>query len=163
MRYAIALLLTIFVCACSSAPKAPPPPSDLIYPHGTYQHKVKVQIVQPVRNVDVRGVVESRPDDLKVVGISSFGTTVFRIDENYRTGEVNKEFYVDALKRNEERFMYFYALLKELLNAPKGATEFEKQGAKFTLTNPDQNQIYRTVSILHPQVNLNIEVTGYEF
>ena len=161
-RIALATSL-VFLAACSSAPKAPSPISELAYPHGTYQHKVKVELVSSARTMDVRGVVESRADELKVVGISTFGTTVFRVDENYRTGELNKEFYVDALKRNEERFMYFYALLKEMLNTPKGQTEFEKQGAKFKFSNPDNNQIYRTVSIQHPQVNLNIEVTSYEF
>jgi hypothetical protein len=160
---AIALAVAVLLSACASKPKAPPPASELMYPHGTYKHLVKVQIVQPVKNVDLRGFVESRADELKVVGLSNFGTTVFKIDENYKTGELTKEFYVDALKRNEERFMYFYSLLKELLNAPKGKTEFDSQGAHFVLSDPDENKVYRKVAITHPQVNLNIEVTGYEF
>lgn len=163
MRAALLTVAVALLSACASQPKAPPPVSDLLYPHGTYKHLVKVQIVQPVKNVDLRGMIESKADELKVVGLSNFGTTVFKIDENYKTGELTKEFYVDALKRNEERFMYFYSLLKELLTAPKGQTEFDRQGAHFVLTEPDQNQVYRKVAITHPQVNLNIEVTGYEF
>ncbi len=162
MKRVIVALAAVFSIGCASQLKAPPP-SDLTYPHGTYQHKVKVQIQQPTKNVEVRGLIESKPEELTVVGISTFGTTVFRIDENYSTGEVTKEFYVDAIRRNEERFMYFYSLIKELLKTPKGKTEFEAQGARFMLSNPDQNQVYRTVAITHPQVNLNIEVTGYEF
>jgi len=156
------VLLTVLTVSCTHTLKAPPS-SELIYPHGKYQHQVKVQIVQPSRTMDVKGVVESSRESLKVIGISSFGTTVFRIDENYQTGEVHKEFYVDALRRNEERVMSFYNLLKEVLATRKGVTEFEKHGAKFVLSNPDQNQIYRTMVIQHPQVNLNIEVTSYEF
>lgn len=158
-----ALLTALMTTACAHKITKPTEPSALVYPHGTYQHRVKVQIVEPQRNLEVKGVIKSQPDELKVVGISSFGTTVFRIDENLKTGEVNKEFYVESLRRNEDRFMFFYSLMKELLLAPKGATEFEKQGAKFALSNPDENQIPRTVRIQHPQVNLNIEVTDYEF
>ena len=163
MKTIFLLAATMLLSACSTAPKAPPPASDRMYPHGTYRHKVKIQIVQPMKNVDLRGMIESKPDELKVIGLSSFGTTVFKIDENYKTGELTKEFYVDAIKRNEERFMYFYTLLKELLNAPKGQTEFDRQGAHFVLTEPDSNKVYRKVAITHPRVNLNIEVTGYEF
>ena len=163
MRAALLTVAVVFLSACASQPKAPTPVSDLMYPHGTYKHNVKLQIVQPERKVDLRGMIESKPEELKVIGLSTFGTTVFKIDENYKTGELNKEFYVDALKRNEERFMYFYTLLKELLNAPKGQTEFDRQGAHFALSEPDENQVYRKVAITHPQVNLNIEVTGYEF
>ncbi len=135
----------------------------MLYPHGTYQHKVNVKIQEPARSVDLRGVIKSAPESLKVVGLSSFNTTVFRIDENLKTGVVEKEFYVDAIRRNEEKFMFFYALLKELLLAPKGQTEFDRQGAHFKISKPDENNIYRTIEITHPQVNLTIEVTSYEF
>lgn len=159
--FALSLMATL-VSGCATKLKAPGP-SNMAYPHGTYQHKVQVQINQPARTIDMRGVIQSKPEELKVVGISSFGTTVFRIDDNFKTGELNKEFYVEALRRNEERFMFFYTLLKDALLARKGQTEFEKEGAKFALSNPDENQIYRTITVTHPQVNVKIEVSSYDF
>jgi len=161
-RWITFAFLLLVLPGCAQKLKKPQP-SELMYPHGTYQHKVRVQIAQPVRTVDLRGVIKSQPHELKVVGLSTFNTTVFRIDENLQTGEVVKEFYVDTVRQNEERFMFFYSLLKEMLLAPKGKNQFERKGAKFVLSQPDENQIYRTIHIHHPQVNLTIEVTGYEF
>lgn len=149
--------------ACASKPPKVPGPSDRIYPPGTYQHKVNVRIAEPARNVDLRGVVKSSPESLKVVGLSTFNTTVFRIDENLKTGEIEKEFYVDAIRRNEDKFMFFYALLKELQLAPKGQNEFDRQGAHFKLSKADENNIPRLIEVTHEKVNLTIEVTGYEF
>lgn len=153
----------LFLGACAQKAKKPDQNSSLLFPHGTYQKRVKVQIAQPSRNVDLKSVVESHPETFKVVGLSRFNTTLFTIEENLTTGEVQKEFYVDIIKRNEDRFMFFYSLLKEMLLAPKGPTDFEKQGAKFALSRPDENQIYRAIDVQHPQVNLLIEVTDYTF
>jgi hypothetical protein len=157
------LIAFALLSACASKPPKAPGPSELLYPHGTYQHKVKVQIIQPSRTIDLRGVIKSQPDSLKVVGLSSFNTTVFRIDENLKTGEIQKEFYVDTIRRNEEKFMFFYQLLKELVLARKGQTEFDRQGAHFKVSAPDENGIYRKIEIKHEHVNLDIEVSGYEF
>jgi len=156
-------LLTLALAACVSKPIAPPAPSALAFPAGTYQHKVNVQVVQPPRSLDLRGVIKSSPESLKVVGLSSFNTTVFRINENLKTGEIEKEFYVDAMKRAEDKFMFFYQLLKELQLAPKGQNEFDRQGAHFKLSAPDELGIPRKIEVTHPQVVLHIEVTSYEF
>lgn len=160
MKWLVALLL---LAACTTKPLRAPPPSDRLYPPGTYQHKVNVQIIEPARNIDLRGVIQSQPERLKVVGLSTFNTTVFRIDENLKTGEIEKEFYVDTIRRNEEKFMFFYTMLKELQLARKGQTEFDRQGAHFNLSAPDEKGIYRHIEIKEAHVHLNIEVTGYEF
>jgi hypothetical protein len=155
-------LLMVLLTNCAHKFSKVPDGSDLAYPYGKYQHKVKVELIEAARKMNVSGVIESHEDQLRIVGISSFGTTVFRIDENLKTGELNKEFYVEALRKNEDRVMFFYSLMKELLKTPKETTEFERQGARFILSGPDENKIYRHVAINHPQVNLDIEVTGYE-
>ena len=157
------LFILLFLAACTTAPPKAPPVSELLYPPGTYQHKVHVHIVNPSRDIDLRGVIQSQPERLKVIGLSSFNTTVFRIDENLKTGEIEKEFYVEAIRRNEEKFMFFYSMLKELQLARKGQTEFERQGAHFKISQPDEKGIFRRIEITEAHVNLNIEVTAYEF
>lgn len=155
-----ALLLTL---GCASQPRKPIPESQLAYPYGTYQHHVKVHVLAPERRNELRGVVQSSAERLQVVGLTPFGTTAFRIVENMKTGEIKKEFFVDVIRQNEERFMFFYAMIKELLYAPKGKLEFRVRDANYKLSKPDQDGIYRLVEIKNPQVELNIEVTGYEF
>ena len=149
-------LIFLALAACTSAPPKPIPVSELLYPPGTYQHKVHVHIVRPVRDIDLRGVIRSEPERLKVIGLSSFNTTVFRIDENLKTGEIEKEFLVEAIKRNEEKFMFFYAMLKELQLARKGQTEFERQGAHFKISQPDEKGIFRRIEITEPHVHSRI-------
>lgn len=163
MRKLIFAFAVLISAACTHQPTKAPISSNLIYPYGTYQHKVNINVIQPPRTMSMRGVIQSQPNQLKVIGLSTFNTTVFRIDEDLKTGNITKEFYVDALKQNEEKFMFFYRLLRELVLAEKGKTEFEKDGAKFKLSQPDSNHIYRMIDIEHPQVHLNVEVSDYRF
>lgn len=156
---ALALLLT----ACTHAPVKPPVGGGL-YPYGAYKHSVKIHIDKPEpRTMDMRGALKVDAEKLRVVGLSPIGTTVFRIEEDFKTGEIKKEFYLEIMRKNSGRFMEFYTIIRELLTAPKGQTEFERRGAKFTVSRPDENGIYRTVHVVHPQVTLDIEVTGYDF
>lgn len=165
MRPIFLLLFTSFtLVSCAHKPLRPPPTGGGLYPMGKYQHAVKIQVQQPTpRTMEMHGVVSINDEQLKVVGLSSFGTTVFRIEENLKTGEMKKEFYLEIMQKHEDRFLEFYKLIRELLTAPKGITEFERQGAKFRVSEPDAQGIYRKVHIEHPQVVLDIEVTGYEF
>ncbi|HMN69555.1 MAG TPA: hypothetical protein PKC28_13525 [Bdellovibrionales bacterium] len=161
MKYALAFL--ILLSACAHKPPAVVPTSELAYPLGTYQHAVRIDIVEPQRQMKLRGVIQSREDKLTVVGLSTFGTTIFRIEEDYKTGEIKKEFYLDVIRQHEERFMFFYKLMSQLLKIPKGTTTTDREGARFTLSEPDKNGIARHIKIEHRRVILNIEVTKYEF
>lgn len=159
----IALALSLFLGGCTHAPLRVPDGGGL-YPFGAYKHHVKIQMLLPQpRAVEMNGAVSVNAEKLRVVGLSSFGTTVFRIEEDLKTGVVKREFYLEAIEKNSSRFMEFYYLIRELLTAPKGSTEFERRGAHFTVSEPDKNGIYRKVHVTHPQVVLDVEVTGYEF
>jgi hypothetical protein len=165
MKFILMLLGMALVSAgCAhQALHAPPPSGDRIYPYGVYQHKVEIHIIDPPRDFALKGVVKFQPEGLNVVGLSNFGTTVFRITENFKTGEIKKDFYLEIMKQNSQRFEYFYSLIRELLLTPKNTTRFTKNGAKFTLSRPDENQIYRHAHIEHSQFILDIEVTDYDY
>lgn len=157
------LLVTLLFTACTQAPLKTPQGNGL-FPYGAYQHKVKIQVLnsRDVRPMEMRGAVSVSANEVRVVGLSTFGTTVFRIQEDLRTGELKKEYYLEIIKKNSERFMEFYYLIRELLTAPKGTTEFERRGARFTVSAPDSQGIFRKVHVINSQVELNIDVTGYE-
>jgi len=152
----------LLLAGCVSQPVKIPEGGGL-YPFGKYQHDVKIKVLTPPRTMEMRGVVSYTADSLKVVGLSSFGTTVFRIDENLNTGEITKDFYMDIIRKNEDKFMEFYKLVRELMTAPKGETDFKRGDAHFVLSDPDENGIFTTVHVDHPQFILDIDVTDYEF
>ena len=140
------------------------PTGDGIYPFGKYQHNVKIKTLVPSeRTMELRGVVSYSAEAIKVVGLSSFGTTVFRIDENLKTGEIKKEFQLEVLRQHQDRFMEFYQLIRTLITAAKGVTDFKHGPAHFILSDPDDHLIYRKIHIDHPHVVLDIAVTEYEF
>ena len=136
-----------------------PPVGGGLFPFGTYQHNVK--ITTPDRTMEMRGVVSYRADQIKVIGLTAFGATAFRIEG--ANGVIKKEFYLDIIKKHEDRFMYFYQMIRELITAPKGEIDFTRQGSHFLLSQPDANGIYKNIHVTHPQFTLNIEVTDYEF
>jgi hypothetical protein len=157
-----ALLFSLTLSACAHAPLKIPEGGG-IYPFGKYQHDVKIRTIEPARTMEMKGVVAYSPESIKVVGLSSFNTTVFKIEENLKTGEIKKEFFLEIIRKHADRFMNFYYLIRELITAPKGATAFAKHGAQFTLSDPDKNGIYTKVHIEHPQVVIDVEVDDYDF
>jgi hypothetical protein len=156
------LWLSLFLVSCTHQPLKIPEGGG-IYPYGTYQHNVKVMTKAPARTMEMRGVVSYRADGIKVVGLSTFGTTIFRISEDSKTGEIEKEFYLDIVRQHEDQFMNFYHLIRELVTAPKGQTDFVRGDAHFVLSKPDENGIYRRIHVEHPQFILDIEVAKYDF
>lgn len=155
-------LIALFAAACSHAPVRPKA-EDMTFPFGTYRHHVTAQplMKRDLPKMDLVGVVKSEPNELRVVGLSPVGSTVFRIHEDLKSGKIEREFYVESLKQHERHFMALYEMIKAVLFAPKGRERFEFQGAKFHLSKPDEKSIPRLVEIEHPYLNLKIEVTDY--
>jgi hypothetical protein len=158
----ILFILTVLP-ACAHKLVAPTDRGTGLFPYGTYQHNVKIHIMTPERFLEMQGVVNYSHGQLKVVGLSTFNTTVFRIEERLDTGEIKKEFYLDIVKRNEDRFMKLYHLIRGLITANKDQTDFTKDGARFLVSELDANGIYRKVHIDHEQFTLDIDVAGYQW
>jgi len=160
----ILLAFVLWLAACTHQPLQIPEGGG-IYPYGKYQHGVKVKALTPgqERTMEMNGIVSYSADFIKVIGLSTFGTTLFRIDENLKTGELKKEFYLDIIRNHEAQFLNFYRLIRELITAPKGITDFQRGDAHFVLTEPDESGIYCKIHVDHPQVILDIKVNDYEF
>lgn len=156
------MLLCLLLSACVHGPHRPPP-NEMAFPYGTYQHKVIATplMKEKVANVELNGVVQSQQHDLRVVGLSPVGSTVFRIHEDLCEHKITKEFYVEEMKKHESHFMSLYELIKEALYARKGDNHFKRHGAEFTLSQPDAQGIPRRIEIVHLYLKLDIEVTSY--
>jgi hypothetical protein len=157
----ILIAIILSTLACTHQPVKIPEGGG-IYPFGKYQHKVKIKTREPERTMEMRGVVSYTPEAIKVIGLSTFNTTIFRIEENLKTGEIKKEFYLEIIRKHQDRFMNFYYLIRELITAPKGTIDFTRNGAHFTFSEPDKLGIYTKIHIDHPQVLLDVEVDDYD-
>jgi hypothetical protein len=161
MKRGLAILLLLLV-SCVQKPLGVKRGGGL-FPYGTYRHEVSVHVLRPARDMDLRGVVSCDENHIKAVGLSFFGTTMFRIDEDLRTGEIKKEFFLDAIERHQAEFMRYYRLIHALLDAPAGQSDFERDGARFHAGDFDDKGIPRRVRIEHPEFTVDLKVTKYEF
>lgn len=140
-----------------------PPDGELAFPYGTYQHRVIATPVgkEKAADIELDGVVQSGPYDLRVVGLSPVGSTLFRIHEDLCERKITKEFYLDEIKAHEARLMPVYELIKQALYARKGENHFKRRGAEFTLSQVDSHGMPHLIEIVHPYLKMKIEVTNY--
>lgn len=161
-RLVIAVIAAIsaLTVACAHRTARPPEDMDLAFPHGTYQHRV---LVRPngAPSFEVTGVMESRPQSLRLIGLSPLGTTAFRIHEDFSTGKIEREIYLESLKSQEKNFGAIYDLVKTALFAPKGRSEFRRHGAAVVIADAGPFGVPHFAEIQHPRVSMKIEVTGY--
>jgi hypothetical protein len=161
MRPVLPLMLLLAGCALS--PKRPAP-EQMAFPFGTYQHKVTAtpKSGKMQKPVELSGVVQSREHDLRVVGLSPVGSTVFRMHEDLCEGKITKEFYVEELKKQEGHLDVLYQMVKAALFAPKDRPDFMYRGAHIQLSEPDEKGIPRKIELDHPYIDIKIDVTGYQ-
>src|SRR5688572_11117891 len=97
--------MMLFLTFCTSAPKDPVSPEiiqrESLFPNGTYHHSISLYILGPKRDFSFKGIVSLGDEAVKVMGLSMFGTTEFRLEENRKTGDVTIEFFRETLKKAE--------------------------------------------------------------
>jgi hypothetical protein len=172
------LFLAVLV-SCTTAPKQLKEASltrKVVIPEGTYNHDVALFIKDGNRDLSLKGIVEIGRLRIQVVGLSMFGTTEFRLDEDRTTGSLSVEIYRDSMKPAETKIRGYYQILRQFLTAEKQDTRFEvtktnnhgfpeemkSKDARFYLRDYDQNQIPLNVKIEHPDFHVQIKVTDYE-
>jgi hypothetical protein len=184
---AASFVLTGALVGCTSKTvQNPAAPRQLVFPYGTYQHDIDVQITarlppdvafkakdQP-KEFHFRGAVLISEKQIKVVALSAMGTTIFRITEDRASGNVETEIYVDALKKIESHMVEYYGVIKEVLTTPlppsasgtQGPLHITKQTpaglAEIDFKDYDKNGIPTTVDVENSKFNLQIKVLGYE-
>lgn len=194
--FAVALIVvlgSVSGCALPQKKQASAPISadrEQLFPNGTYKHNVRLELEQAPnpekpdeKRFDLKGLAQVQPEMIKVVGLSPFGTTLFKITENRATGEINVETYVDSLKRVESKIRDYYSVLRHMMIAPmkpgkRGAMKLAKansdglpevvdlktrdESATLKFENYDKNKIPQRIQITHPRFKVDVEVAGYE-
>lgn len=153
----------ILISGCASGLRRPDP-AQMAFPYGTYQHKVNItpKFRKGINPIEVSGVVQSRQHDLRLVGLTPVGSTAFRIHEDLCEHKITKEFYIEELKKNEQHFEPLFQMIKAALFARKDTPDFMYHGAHIHLSEPDGQNIPRKIEIDHPQIEIEIDVTGYK-
>lgn len=197
MKTPIATVLLVLAVVCGCAPRTVKKTSEAvslvrerIFPAGSYNHDVKLELVRAPnpekpgeRSFAFKGVVLISGREIRVVALSPFGTTLFKIAENRSTAEVSVVSYVDALKPLEPKFREYYAVLRDMLLAPmapprKGRVRLVKSNAQgrpeeieadqgtepasFFFSAYDPNGVPLQVRIEHARFKVEVKVVDYE-
>ena len=159
-----------------------------LFPNGVYKHKVKLTIVSngtsPEKKFSFDGVVQLSDESIRVVVLSFFGTTMLKINDNLKTGELQTEVFLPQIKKFEPKLRDYYSILKLVLimsaTRPddsgkivwtkvndKGLplelkTSAQDKEVSFKFENYDKADIPEEVSLTHPTFKAEIKVTGYE-
>jgi len=120
------LLLLLLAPGCASSPKSVAPPGAeqrvTLFPNGTYRNNVRVLLKNAVVNgkkeMRFNGVLDLREETIRIVSVSPFGTTVFRLIEDRKTGDVKLETSVDSLKKAESQIKNYYVPIRTALTLP---------------------------------------------
>lgn len=168
MKY-LAPLITLGLLSCATYQKTfnYSGTRTQVFPSGVYHHQVSLkQKDQPERTFS--GVVQIKEEQITVVGLSTFGNTLFKIMEERATQKVKTEVFVEAFKRYEDKVTDFYRVLRELLllkmesEAPGSfAIQMNGKEVQLFLKEYDENRIPKLLEVKHPFFDLSVKVVGY--
>ena len=161
-----------------------------LFPNGVYRHKVRLTIAShgdvPEKKFDFDGVVRISDDAIRVVVLSFFGTTLVKINDDLKKGEVTSEVFIEPMKKFEPKLREYYSVLKLVLISPathagesantpvvwnkvneKGLplelkTTADSKDVEFLFNSYDKSDIPESVLVKHPSFTADIQVTGYE-
>lgn len=177
------LFILLFLVSCSSPQKTfhEEGPRTQVFPNGTYQHEIRLKQKEGGERT-FSGVVQIKEDLITVVGLSPFGSTLFKITEDRKTKNIKTEIYVEAFKKYEDKVAGFYQVIRELMLLKLGQTqapgmkvlETESDGAPkkvvltlegkeitLSLSNFDEHHIPQNLEVSHPFFQVFVKVVGY--
>ena len=160
----------------------------LLFPNGVYKHDVGLTMgkteTSEEKKFDFTGIVKVNAEQIQLVGLSYFGTTVFKITENRKTGEIKTDVFVEQMKKYESKIPEYYSTLRLFLIASlpletharqltwskidgrgfpvEARTVDYEKNAVFRFKNYDFNSIPTEISIEHPNFTVQIKVRDYD-
>lgn len=173
-------LILFLLVGCVSKPEKPTiltltPIADqkeMLFPYGHYRHHLVLSIPHGEDGEPHRytfdGVAETTGEKIQLVMLSPFNTTLMKVLENRKSGEVRLETYDSKLRRFENKFVAYYSMLRKIflsgrLHDEKAVVEqplLDEKGEKLAdLTYSEfQDHIPRHVSVKNKFFSLDIEV-----
>lgn len=164
MKRRLMFFLFAALTACIQKPPAPEAAKEprAPYPFGKYQHQVRIQILKPEHHdFSVTGALSYAADEIKLIGLSPMGTTLFRLTDT-KGSELKTEYFMDALAKADPFIRAFYGDLREALVTPDPRTKFTKNGTDFIFADLDEKKIPRLIFIANPKFEVTVKVVGYD-
>lgn len=177
LRLAIPLVV-LALSACATKPPAPlsvhvpagvgDSRARLVFPYGHYTHDVKLKI-QGKKEFAFEGVVETRPDRIQLTALSPLQTTIMRVVEDRRTGDVTLNCYLSELRPYQSNFSDYYQLVRQVLILERNADDSRGQrrigmqanGRSYEGELSDYREsIPRRIQIDDPRFSLTIQVAA---
>jgi hypothetical protein len=187
LRFTFSLLgLGLMFGGCTTVPKVMNLQSrQSLFPEGIYEHKVELTFSSKAgqKRQSFHGIVQLSLESLQFNALSPFGTTVFRLTENRKTGDIQFENFVSDLAPFETQIRLFYSLVRAVLTAPFEIKPSEtlsvlakddqglprrlqihalKSSAVVELQKYDEQKIPREIHVQHEQFQIQIEVVSYD-
>ncbi len=178
--------LAVLLCGCSSLKVRTNPQSfnDRVFPPGKYRHQIDLTAIIPPnseKSFRFSGALRMDESEINVVALSYFGTTLFKIKENLKTGEVSTELYMEQMKPFEPKIRAYYSVLRLVFLAKtqsdsqlvvkardSSGLPLELEGQVnaetfiFNLSGYDKNKIPNKLKIQSPRFRADVSVEGYE-
>lgn len=168
MRIFFFLLIALAACSPKSPSRAQPaaPISmnrPLLFPPGVYIHKVA--IVDPEgKKRKFEGILKLDAEQITVVGLSPFNTTLFKIIEDRKTKTVSHEFYFSAPPTLEIHFLRIYSAIKNAFTLPMKAKKgsIMREGVEVRMRDFDSNGIPVLMEITEKNFSATVTLKEYQ-
>lgn len=138
--------------------------SQMLFPYGDFTHDVRLSM-NGGKTFSFQGVVEVTPYRIQLVALSPFQTTLMRVMEDRKTGEVKLDCYVAEVSRYQEKLNDYYLLVRQILlleRSPEDAAGVRRLriagGADVTLSSYEVG-IPRRIDVHDPRFQLEIVVS----
>ena len=167
MRH-LSRLVAIVICfnACVSPNQQDPDDVKMndipVFPDGKYVHAVKLE-VPGHGSWQLQGVMHLTNEHLQLVALSPMGTTVFKIEDEYKKNSAQIVVYQPELKAYEQKFLDFYVLMRpHFAMRYLALTEVPDEWDVRFFHSKKTPELPATISIRAPQFSLRVEVEQYE-
>ncbi len=160
---------SILFAGCAHRIISPLEPSlrTTLIPIGSHQQTVIVHLKKVRLNgkdsMRFSGVLDVRADHVQLIGLTPFGSTLFRLKEDLKTGAIVFETDNDQMKKAEPYVKSTYQPIREMLRIPYPPLHREAISGdiKFRFENFNDQDLPLKILIETPDFNLEILEDGY--
>jgi hypothetical protein len=138
-----------------------------LIPVGSHQQSVIVHLkknkINGKESMRFNGVLDVREDHVQLIGLTPFGSTLFRLREDLKTGEVVFETDNEQMKRAEPYIKSTYYPIREMLKIPYPPSRSDAAAGaiKFHFENFNAQDLPLKVLVDTPDFDLEILEDGY--
>ncbi len=155
-------LLLLLVSACQTPPKIHG--TGAVFPYGNYHHKVFVE-TNKNQNYNLSGILKYETDRMELVGLSNFGTTLFKIKKNSMQKNTEVKIFEKNIVQKKSSFKKFFLLVEQVMKLQKEDIKKNRTrigSAKIEFANLNSNGTPKITKVLTDSFQLTIRTLKYE-